>query len=345
MIRRPAEPVPPRARLRTFSHLAGARRVPGDYAVVTSKLLFTDPARPAEVETPVEEWYARYQRGSPFRLNEGEADWDCFADPRATTYSRYVAQKARAEAVVGHLLERIESGDYDRQLSPEARSLLASAVSPLRYPWHALQMIAAYIGQMAPGGRIVVAALFQAGDELRRVQRVAYRTAQLRLREPSFGDDARARWERDPAWQPLREVIERMLVAWDWGEAFAALNLCLKPLFDPLALGLLAAEARARGDYLLGEIFASFDEDARWHRDWSRALVAAAIKARPENGEVLRRFIAGWLPRCARCARALADSWLSDRSAPQALARQYTAFHASLDLPPIDPDALGDLEQ
>lgn len=332
---RPAAPVPPRARLRTYSHLAGARRVPGEYALVTSRLLFAGPDRPDEIETPLTDWYARYQRGSPLCAD----DWDCFLDPRATTYTRYTAQKAQAEAVVGHLFQRIEESDYDARLGPAALSLLEEAVAPLRYPWHALQMIAAYLGQMAPGGRIVVAATFQVGDELRRIQRIAYRVAQLRRLRADFAADSRARWERDPAWQPLREVIEKMLVAWDWGEAFAALDLCLKPLFDPLVLVHLGAEARARGDYLLGEVFASLDEDARWHREWSRALVEAAVAARPGNAEVLRRFVASWLPRCAAALAPLADAWLPGRHGGPALAREYADFYAALGLPPLDDRA------
>ncbi len=53
------------------------------------------------------------------------------------------------------------------------------------------------------------------------IQRLAYRMAQLRRSRPSFGDDgARSCGRRDPAWQPLRELIERLLVTYDWGEAF-----------------------------------------------------------------------------------------------------------------------------
>ena len=38
----------------------------------------------------------------------------------------------------------------------------------------------------------------------------------------------RQRWEEDGAWQPLREAVENMLIAYDWGEAFVALNLAVK---------------------------------------------------------------------------------------------------------------------
>jgi len=40
-------------------------------------------------------------------------------------------------------------------------------------------MRAAYVAQMAPSSRITNCASFQTGDEMRRVQRIAYRTVQL----------------------------------------------------------------------------------------------------------------------------------------------------------------------
>ena len=47
-------------------------------------------------------------------------------------------------------------------------------------------MLAAYIGKMAPSSRITIAASFQAADEMRRVQRLAYRMRQLQVTHPEF---------------------------------------------------------------------------------------------------------------------------------------------------------------
>jgi len=60
-------------------------------------------------------------------------------------------------------------------LLPQWVQTLAMLVAPFRSPAtpSSLMMISAYVAQMAPGGRIVVAATFQAGDEARRVERLA----------------------------------------------------------------------------------------------------------------------------------------------------------------------------
>jgi hypothetical protein len=64
--------------------------------------------------------------------------------------------------------------------------LARSHTGPLRFPGHGLQMLAAYIGKMAPSSGITMAASFQAADEMRRVQRLAYRMRQLQVTHPEF---------------------------------------------------------------------------------------------------------------------------------------------------------------
>src|SRR6185369_794611 len=161
--------------LKTYSHLAHRRRLPSEYEVASSQLLY-HPGRGFEVAVPLADWYERNLHGSPLSCS----DWEGFEDPRQTTYTRYVALQTQQEAHVEGVLRSMEACDYDRTLPEAARTLLARAVAPLRFAFHGLQMLAAYVGQMAPSGRIAIASLLQAADEMRRLQRVAYRLGQLR---------------------------------------------------------------------------------------------------------------------------------------------------------------------
>src|SRR5204863_1759615 len=68
-----SRPVPP---LRTYSHLEGQRRIPSEYEIVTTNLLYY-PARGFEVEVPVRAWYDRHQRGGGLACS----DWERFRDP------------------------------------------------------------------------------------------------------------------------------------------------------------------------------------------------------------------------------------------------------------------------
>jgi toluene monooxygenase system protein E len=101
-------------------------------------------------------------------------------------------------------------------------------------------MVASYIGQMAPSGRIVITAALQAADEMRRVQRIAYRVRQLQQLYRGFAIDSKARWQTDTLWQPLRIAIEKLLICYDWAESFVGLNLALKPLMDEVFMNHLS---------------------------------------------------------------------------------------------------------
>jgi toluene monooxygenase system protein E len=277
-----------RVGLRTYSHLADARRVPSEYDVATSGLLYYPGKGGFEVQTPLAEWYRTYQQGSPLRCR----DWERFRDPRETTYTRYTALQRAKEQHVDALLRDAEAEDH--AMDPAWRALLARAFAPQRFLFHGLQMIAAYVGQMAPSGRIVIAAAFEAADQVRRVQRVAYRTAQLRKIDPRYGADDRELWQGDPAWQPLRRALERLLVAYDWGEALVGLNLCFKPAVDALLGVELGRLARQRGDFVLAQMLASFEEDAAWQRAWTAALLRMALDDQPENVGPVRAWAQRW---------------------------------------------------
>jgi toluene monooxygenase system protein E len=177
-------------------------------------------------------------------------------------------------------------------------------------------MLAAYVAQMAPASRITNCAAFQSADELRRVQRIAYRTVQLNTGQlsgpPSERGVARrhqAAWEDAEAFQPLRELIERALVAYDWGEAFTVTNLVIKPRIDRLVNQEMAGTlATANGDPILASIHFSLDEDARWHRAWTTALVRHLIEDTPASAEVVSGWIQKWSPLASRALEAFAGT-------------------------------------
>jgi toluene monooxygenase system protein E len=268
---------------RTYWHLEGSAHVPTEYDVATSRLLYYI-GRGFEVDLPLSGWYERHQTGSPFACD----DWERFRDPRETTYSRYVAIQSVKEAHVDALFDAIERAESDRSIGAARLVVLEEIVAPARYLFHGLQMAACYVAHMAPSGRIAICAMFQAADEMRRLQRFAYRMAQLRSARPEFGAGARHAWEEHPAWQGAREAVERLLATYDWGEAFVALNVVLKPRIDAFFGGAFARAAGEAGEPLWAEILASLDQDSVWHRAWSDALLAVAAGNAASDAAVVR---------------------------------------------------------
>jgi toluene monooxygenase system protein E len=309
---------------RTYWHLEHLKRRPTAYDVVSSRLLY-HVGRGFEVRVPVDEWYRRHQEGSA--LTAGE--WARFRDPRETTYATYTEMQKTKEIFVDGLLKAIDDTGYDRGLSPGWMRILERVVAPLRYPVHGLQMIAAYVAHLAPEGRITIAGLFQAADEVRRVQRLAYRMRQLQVTHAGFGESSRTTWQEDAVWQPWRQVIERLLVTYDWGEAFVALNLVLKPMFDELFMTAFGRLALSQGDDLLEKAFLSLREDCQWHRDWSLALVRTALAERADNGRVIAAWIERWHSPVSRAALALAPVFdeMPERPTP----KPFAAVMAGID--------------
>ncbi len=303
--------------MKTYSHLEGSRRVPSEYDVVTSRLHYYVSRKGFEVKTPLAAWYERYQAGSPLRC----ADWERFRDPRETTYTRYTALQRTKEAQVDGVLHSVEKGGYDRSLSAQCLDALERFVTPLRFLFHGLQMAAAYVGQMAPSGRITLAAAFQAADEMRRIQRIAMRMGQLRRVRPTFGDASKETWEADPAWQPLRRCLECLLATYDWGEALASLDLCVKPFIDEFFMVELPQRLKAHGDHKLEEMFLLLNEDCVWQRRWSGALVSMALEANPESRSAMTSWIAGWLPRAEEAIEAVSAALPGDGRPSVARAR------------------------
>jgi len=136
------------SKLKTYSHLSGERRIPSDYDVVTSRLLYY-AERGFELNLPLGKFYEEHQAGSRLRLVDAEQ----FADPRQTTYSRYVARSAESEAYVEGVFASMEEQRYDERLPAAWKQSLASVLGALRFPVHGLQMVSAYFGQMAPSGK------------------------------------------------------------------------------------------------------------------------------------------------------------------------------------------------
>jgi toluene monooxygenase system protein E len=280
-------------RARTYWHLADLGVKPSRYDIATSRLSY-HPTRGFEMNAPVSAWYARHRADVHVRV----ADWESFRDPRETTYERYCEIQHASETLVDGLFRSIEDPSYT--ISRPWEATLAAIVPTLRFPVHALQMVAAYLGQLAPASRIVIACAFQTGDEMRRVQRLAYRTALLEARLPGTAERSRSAWTDDSRWQPLRALLERLLVTYDWSEAFVALNLCLKPAFDDLFVAELARRTAAAGDGAFAEVLRALHEDCRWHRDWSLALMRLLVDADPANAEVIRAWREEWDPMVGR---------------------------------------------
>ena len=294
--------------LKTWSHLAGRRRKPSEYEIVSTNLHFStdNPDAPFELDPNFEmaKWFKQYRNASPL----AHPDWNAFRDPDEMVYRTYNMQQDGQETYVLGLFDQFSARGHDAMLEPTWAGSLARLYTPARYLFHTLQMASAYLSQMAPASTISNCATYQAADSLRWLTHTAYRTKELSKTFPDIGLGTREReyWEKDPVWQDWRQIVEKALVAWDWAESFTAFSLVIRPAVEEAVLRSLGESARHNGDTLLGLLSDAQLLDAQRHRRWAGTLVRMALE-QPGNREVM----AGWVRKWEPLADAAVDAYCS----------------------------------
>jgi hypothetical protein len=283
---------PRRPALKTWSAFGNLCRRPSEYEIVTHKMNHTLRDKPLELgpDRHGNLWLSRHRDAAKLAVG----DWDQFRDPDQLTYKKYVTLQDSSETYLDGILQ-----EFDRAGRAEAApEFLQACLTPSRYLAHGLQMMSAYLQQLAPSTYVGNCAAFQTADHLRRVQRVAYRTKQLDCAYPErlFGKTERNAWEHAPDWQGFRKAIERLFVAFDWDDVFVGLNLVVKPLSDELTLGqfaMVADHLDAGLDVLMAN---NLLLDAQRSRRWTAAVARFAIAEDDANREHLNALVAKWRP-------------------------------------------------
>jgi propane monooxygenase small subunit len=144
----------------------------------------------------------------------------------------------------------------------------------------------------------------------------------LTLSEEIEGFDGAAHkqaWQKDPIWQPTRQLTEELTGIRDWAEALFATTAVFEPLVGELfRSGFVMQVAAPHGDFVTPTIIGAGESDAA--RDQHAARVLFRMLANdPEHGAENRATMQGWLdayvPRAIDAGRNLQPIWsqLSDK--------------------------------
>lgn len=319
--------------MRTWSHLAAQRKKPSEYDIVSRKLHYStnNPDAPWELspDCPMNEWYKQYRNASPLK----HEDWDAFSDPDQLVYRTYNLMQDGQENHVNSLFDQFNEREHDQMIEREWVDVLAKCYAPLRYLFHALQMSSAYVQQMAPASTISNCCVLQTADSLRWLTHTAYRTHELSLTygDAGFGENERQIWENEPGWQGFRELVERQLVAFDWGEAFVSLNLVIKPAVTEGVLKALQAAARDYNDTLMPLLIDSQLKDADRHSRWARALVEHA-RQNPDNIAVIEGWVSKWTPLADQAVSAYLSMLPGGSISEPSIIANHKSLRASIHL-------------
>lgn len=240
-------------------------------------------------------------------------DFDVLVDPRQYYYAPYTLQRAKQqEAADGHFTMLEKRGLFER-LSTSVRAQIIEGIVPFRhYEWGA-NTNNCHMSAWAYGAPFNSAALMQAMDRLGLAQYLT-RMALAIEPDPAVLDRAKACWMTQPAWQPLRRVVEDAMVTRDWFEVHVLQNLVLDGLLHPYAYTVVDERLAADGG-LAYTLATEFMRD--WMPEaqrWTDATIKAAITAHAPNQPLITQWIARWRPRALEALAPLAAAMLGDEA-------------------------------
>jgi len=135
-------------------------------------------------------------------------------------------------------------------------------------------------------------------------------------------------WMEDPAWQGVRENVERIMNATDWAETTFASNVVFEPLVGELfRSGFIMRFAPAYGDFLTPSVIGVSerefnDRDLRYTREMMKDFLED-----PEHGEENRRtmeeWLERWVPYSTAAAKGLEPIWTEPEVRPASFEDSY----------------------
>jgi phenol hydroxylase P1 protein len=229
-----------------------------------------------------------------------------FLDPRQYYYAPYVTSRASMADAFSTTLDYLEERGMFERLPEAWTELFQTVVLPLRHYESAAQMVSCDTARFGFGTTITQCAAYAAFDRVGNAQLISRVGISLGGGSADLLDVAKNSWLQDDALQPLRRLVEELLVERDWGRTLVALDVADLLLYPLLFTHLdEAALNGGAGSYSLIAQHLS-----KWFKDQRRWLDALyrAWTTDPELGEANKALLAEIVESALVCAQAAANS-------------------------------------
>ncbi|WP_020663803.1 hypothetical protein [Amycolatopsis benzoatilytica] len=231
-----------------------------------------------------------------------------FLDPRQYYYTPYVTNRANAHEEFGKTIGYLEKRDLLSRLPRQWHYLVAEVVVPLRHFESGAQLISVAGARFAYGTSIEQCCTYAAFDRIGNAQMLS----RLGLAQGSGTADilrtAKNAWLEAAHLQPLRRLVEEVMVLGDWAEALLAVDAVDKLVYPLLYAGLdEAALLGGAGSYsLVAQHFTTWYADQRKWLDALRAAWTGDPEHAANNQAVLDRVERTWGARAAEAVAPIA---------------------------------------
>lgn len=230
-----------------------------------------------------------------------------FADPRQYYYTPYVTNRAALHDEFGKTLTYLESRELLAKLPEAWATVVADVVVPLRHYEAGAQLVSVAGSRFAYGTSLSQCASFAAFDRIGNAQMLSRIGIAAGAGTVDVLKGAKDKWMNADHLQPMRRLVEEIMIVDDWAEGLLAIDAIDKVLYPAVYSGLdERALLTGSGAYsLVAQYLTTWFAD---QRKWLDALIKT-WRADAEHGEanaaILDRIDTEWGARAAEAVEAL----------------------------------------
>ncbi|MGW0949700.1 aromatic/alkene monooxygenase hydroxylase subunit beta [Streptomyces sp. NPDC002623] len=243
------------------------------------------------------------------------SDWHRFLDPNEEWEQTIYRNNANVVRQVQQNLANAHKADAYQQWSRSWVSFVERHVGAWMHAEQGLGMhVFVAVQRSAPTNMINNALAVNGTHKLRFAQDLALYNLDIEEQLPGFDGSAhREVWQSDPAWQGVRENVERLTATTDWAEALFAANLVFEPLVGELFRSHLVLQIAARnGDYTTPTVMGAGENDYDRDLRYTRALFSLLLGDQAHgagNRTTVQEWLERWVPVSLGAARRLQPLW------------------------------------
>lgn len=243
------------------------------------------------------------------------SDWHTFLDPNEEWEQTIYRNNSNVVRQIELNLQNAKEAGAYAHWSPTWTKFVAENVGAWMHAEQGLGMHVFVAAQRsAPTNMINNAIAVNSVHRLRFAQDLALYNLDLSESLDAFDGKAhRDTWNTGPAWQGVRENVERLTAVEDWAEALFATNVVFEPLVGVLFRSDLIMQIAARnGDYITPTLIGAGENDYNRDLRYTRALfaqLATDAEHGKHNKAVMQDWLDKWTPISTHAARELQPIW------------------------------------
>lgn len=325
---------------RSFNYFTPQRRRASKYEDVTVDV------QPDPEKYLTQGWILGWANGDigydPVWTQIESSDWHRFRDPNEEWEQTIYVNNSNSVRQIRQNIEDAKSENAFENWKESWLDILARHVSAWAHADHGLGMYVFMPAQRAAMSNMHNNAIaVNCMHKLRTAQDILLYNLELSEQLPDKFDGTlhKSTWMEDPAWQAVRENVERLMNANDWAETTFAANIVFEPLVGELFRSQFVMRfAPAHGDYLTPSVIGVSerefnDRDLAYTRDMMQDMLEDEVHGE-DNKQLMQEWLERWVPYSLAAARGLEPIWSEPENAPvdfeQSFERARTRFEGIL---------------